>query len=120
MVDDTHAPVAAAPASQHRRVLTETEVPEACSCLVGEEPECPCCNGVGTRWKVTSRTVQVGSTFEEQAAYAIIQGLHAHIRKAAATVEQAAGFLEKAGQTKQARGMRDAAKAILEPVEGQD
>lgn len=101
-----------------RRVLTETEVPEPCDRHF-EDP-CEYCDGSRIIWRVTSRTVQVATPYDEQAAYSYIRTLHAHIRKAAATVDQAARFLEQAGQSKQAAGMRAAAKAVLEPTVGQD
>jgi hypothetical protein len=69
---------------------------------------------VGKIWRVTSRTVQVGVPYNEQAADAYIRTLHMHIRKAAATVSQAGDILMGAGRLKEAGGMKAAAKAILD------
>ena len=79
---------------------------------------CPQCEG--RRWIVTARKVQLGVPFDEQAAHAYIQGLHAHIRKAAQSLEDAAKDFEKLGHQKQAGACRQASKAVLQPVEGQD
>jgi hypothetical protein len=88
--------------------------------LLYEGAACHRCGDRGSYWQVTSRTVQVGHSFEEQAAYQIIKGLHEHIRKAAQSIEDAAKDFDKLGQTKQSAKCRAAAKAILKPVEGQD
>lgn len=127
----TADPSSPSQAEPSRRVIEETETPLPCECRnnpdspwVGRlgyvDPDCDDCEGTGTIWKVTSRRVQLGVPFEEQAAHAYIKGLHAHIRKAAATVRQAADMLHKARLIKESDGMHAAARAILEPVEGQD
>ncbi len=127
-VREAHEPELQAPASPVRRVIQETEEPYPCvgdggeaDCLPSQRnPHCTSCHGTGTHWKVTSRTVQVGIPFEEQAAHAYIKGLHQHIRKAAATVKQAADMLLAAGKQQQGAGMHEAARAIHAIVEGQD
>ncbi len=117
-----------APLSPVRRVIEETEEPYPCvgdggesDCLPSQRnPHCTSCHGTGVYWKLTSRRVQVGVPFEEQAAHAYIKGLHQHIRKAAKSVNVAADMLDRAGQPKQAAETRKVAQVILEPVKGQD
>src|SRR6187401_3254575 len=95
-----------------RRVIEETETRVRCSgdgrsskCLFDE---CQSCHGTGFTWEVTSRRVQLGVPFEEQAAHAYIKGLHAHVRKAAQSLEDAAKDFEKLGHQKQASACRQA------------
>jgi hypothetical protein len=110
-----------------RRVIEETETPHQCACenplttgILDPHWVCPQCHDTGIIWRVTSRRVQIGVPFEEQAAHAYIKGLHAHIRKAAKSVTVAADMLQQAGRTTEALETRKVAAAILEPVEGQD
>lgn len=122
-LDVSPSPFSAEPCA--RRVIEETETASACGCVDFEPsgepgPFCRFCHGTGTHWKVTSRRVQVGIPFEEQAAHAYIKGLHAHIRKAAKSVTVAADMLQQAGRTTEALETRKVAAAILKPVEGQD
>ena len=117
-----HAP-SVSPFTPQRRVVEETEsiCPNRLTSTIPTAfcvPECYHCQGSG--FYVVQRKVQVGTPFNEQAAHAYVQELHAHLRKAARTVAHAAELLDKAGATKHAHATREAAKAIAVLVEGQD
>ncbi len=74
-------------------------------------PNCFWCRGTGYRLtKRSVRPIDMG----EQAAHAQIKTLQATVLKAAATVEQAADLLDRAGRTNEAHQTRAAAKAIRE------
>lgn len=115
-------------AEPSRRVIEEIETLNVCTgdggeadCLPSQRhQDCQRCHGTGLVWQVTSRRVQIGVPFEEQAAHAYIKGMHAHVRKAAQSMRDAGADFEKLGHKAQAVRCIQAAKAILEPIEGQD
>lgn len=108
---------------------------EPCNCLqtargAGGKPypnrpdhECLQCHGTG--YRLTKRIVRPvpQQSLGEQAAYAQIKALHAHIRTCAKTFKVTANHLLEPDHAKRARYAHEALavlEAILAPVEGQD